>query len=340
MTSWASHAASLLRDDARAMMVTVCSVEGSAPREPGAKMIVTRDGQWGTIGGGNLEFSAVRRAREILADAARKALFEDYPLGPAFGQCCGGRVRVGYEQLGRLDVDWLQNTSDLIESGAAVVLARDLSGGDDAPARSLLDRAVSAGEPAFVFLDASAAAISASMPPIEECAAIREIIAEERACVFVFGAGHVGLAITRILEAMPVTVTLVDRRRDQLPTSAGPNVKLVCAEDETAIARAAPAGSCFLVMTHSHDIDYELTLEILKRADSAYCGLIGSETKRARFERRFRRAGLEDSHLRRLTCPIGANGLKGKAPAAIALSAAHEMLLAHQAHAREGGIWT
>jgi xanthine dehydrogenase accessory factor len=340
MTSWLSRAASLLREGTPAMMVTVCSVEGSAPREPGAKMIVTKSDQWGTIGGGNLEFSAIKRAREILANATYKPIFEDYPLGPAFGQCCGGRVRICYEQLAGHDLGWLESTIGLVESGASVALQRNLSEADHAarPARALREH-VGNGRPALIFLDASDAPTLTSMPPLEECAAIREVVADERARVFVFGAGHVGTAITKILEVMPVNATLVDRRTEQLPGSAGANVELVCADDEVAIARAAPAGSCFLILTHSHDIDYELTLEILTRGDSHYCGLIGSETKRARFERRLRRAGLDDAQLRRLTCPIGANGLKSKAPASIALSAVHEMLLAHQAHAMEGATW-
>lgn len=340
-TSWLADAAKLISDGRPTLMVTVCSVEGSAPREVGARMIVTPTEQSGTIGGGNLEFSAIARAREILAGDQSEAVFEDYPLGPAFGQCCGGRVRLGYERLCAPDLGWLRQTIDLIESGRTAVLERRLSGTPDEPrpTRLLARRAPAEHLPAFAFLDVSGAALASSMAPIEDCAGLREAVADARARVFIFGAGHVGGAAAQILQAMPVKATLIDRRTDQLPTHLGARIEIVCSAQETEIARTAPAGACFLVMTHSHDIDYELVLEILKRGDSAYCGLIGSLTKRARFERRLRRAGLGDAQLGALICPIGANGLKSKLPASIALSAVHEMLLAHQRHETETKAW-
>ena len=112
-------------------------------------------------------------------------------------------------------------------------------------------------------------------------------------------------------------------------------MKIIASEDEVAVAQSAPAGACFFVVTHSHQLDYELVLEILKRGDSAYCGLIGSQTKRSRFERRLRRAGVSQDAVEGLICPIGGGSLKSKHPAVIALSAIHEMLLAHQAHRKD-----
>lgn len=73
------------------ILVTVSSVRGSAPRDPGAWMVVTPQGIRGTIGGGQLEYMAIDRARAMMRKGEARAEM-DIPLGPEIGQCCGGRV--------------------------------------------------------------------------------------------------------------------------------------------------------------------------------------------------------------------------------------------------------
>lgn len=75
------------------ILVTVSSARGSAPRDAGAWMVVTENGTRGTIGGGQLEYMAIDRARAMLSKGERQAQM-DVPLGPEIGQCCGGRVRL------------------------------------------------------------------------------------------------------------------------------------------------------------------------------------------------------------------------------------------------------
>ncbi|MDZ4375630.1 MAG: XdhC family protein, partial [Phenylobacterium sp.] len=82
----------------------------------------------------------------------------------------------------------------------------------------------------------------------------------------------------------------------------------------------------FAIFTHSHELDYRLTRAILERGDFAYLGLIGSRTKRARFESRLLADGFTTDALQRLVCPIGISALKGKAPAVIAVSLAAQLL--------------
>lgn len=305
-------------------------------------MLVTARGFSGTIGGGALEYSAIARARGMLADQSRDIAFEDFPLGPALGQCCGGRVRIGYERLEPRDLDWLQHAGEIVKDGEAVILERSLphAQNDKTQRRAFRSDAAGKGACAFAFLGGDGAALSDVMPPLEQCSGFREIIADDRVGVYVFGAGHVGSAIVAILEALPATVAWIDRRADFFPESVGDNVSIAATDNETGVAASAPAGACYFVLTHSHQLDYELVREILKRGDSIYCGLIGSKTKRARFERRLRRAGVEEASLSHLSCPIGGGGLEGKSPAIIALAAVHEMFLARQAHERGKQRWT
>ena len=74
-------------------MISVVKVEGSAPREAGARIIVTPLGFHGTIGGGTLEWHAIARAQTLLGNPTQHRL-SVHSLGPDFGQCCGGRVQL------------------------------------------------------------------------------------------------------------------------------------------------------------------------------------------------------------------------------------------------------
>ena len=97
-----------------------------------------------------------------------------------------------------------------------------------------------------------------------------------------------------------------------------------------------PLNSCYLVMTHSHAIDFEICDRILRRGDAAYCGLIGSVSKRRRFEKRYREQGMLQATIDKLVCPIGIDGISGKKPAEIAVSAAAEVLRAYERAALRG----
>lgn len=77
--------------------VRVISAKGSTPRDEGAEMFVGPDSVEGTIGGGQLEYMAIDRARRMLESGEARAEM-DIPLGPEIGQCCGGRVRLSLDR--------------------------------------------------------------------------------------------------------------------------------------------------------------------------------------------------------------------------------------------------
>lgn len=138
--------------------------------------------------------------------------------------------------------------------------------------------------------------------------------------VLIFGAGHVGRALAQVLAQMPFDVTLLDSREDELARAKGARILLTALPE--AQIRAARPGAAFVVMTHDHGLDFLLTTEALRRGDAAYVGLIGSATKRARFLREARAAGVDTA---RLTCPIGAGRSPDKRPGIIALFTAAEI---------------
>ena len=94
-----------------------------------------------------------------------------------------------------------------------------------------------------------------------------------------------------------------------------------------AAVQAAPNGTVFVVMTHSHQLDEDICFEVLQRGDFAWLGLIGSATKRRRFEHRLQKRGIETSGVAQLVCPIGLDGIRGKQPATIALSLVAQLML-------------
>jgi xanthine dehydrogenase accessory factor len=144
--------------------------------------------------------------------------------------------------------------------------------------------------------------------------------------VVLFGAGHVGRALARVLGVVPCRVTWIDGRAHEFPSEVPANARVVVTDGALAEAAQAPGGSYFLVMTHSHALDFELVEAILRRGDFAYCGMIGSATKRRTFENGLAKHGVSAATLARFTCPIGIPGIKGKEPGAIAVAVAAELL--------------
>ena len=148
---------------------------------------------------------------------------------------------------------------------------------------------------------------------------------ERRTPLLLFGAGHVGRALVFALAPLPFSIRWIDEREDAFPPHIPVQTTPILTSDSTAELAHAPAGAFVLVMTHSHPLDLVVTGEALKR-DFPFVGLIGSATKRARFERRFRALKIAEERIRALACPIGVPGIAGKEPAVIAASVAAQLL--------------
>ncbi|SEG50433.1 xanthine dehydrogenase accessory protein XdhC [Marinobacterium lutimaris] len=149
--------------------------------------------------------------------------------------------------------------------------------------------------------------------------------------IVLFGAGHVGRALVPILATLPCRIRWVDAREDEFPAMLPEGVEKVVNEFPVDEIARQPADSYFIVMTHNHQLDQELTEAILKRNDFSYFGLIGSQTKRKKFEHRLKAKGFDDSLLERMTCPMGIPEVKGKLPAEIAVSVAGEVIAQYNA---------
>jgi xanthine dehydrogenase accessory factor len=155
-----------------------------------------------------------------------------------------------------------------------------------------------------------------------------------------YGAGHVGRAIATLLATLDVEVDWIDERDAEFPDALLPgapwpaHIRKVCVDAIDAEVPQAAPDSCYLVLTHNHDLDLRITEAILRRGDFAFLGLIGSKTKRQRFVHRFERRGIAPEVIERMTCPIGLPGIDGKQPELIAVAVVAQLLQAHGWQAR------
>ncbi len=257
---WLQALTQLRADGAPGVLVTVAEVRGHAPRDSGAKMVVGTDRIWGSVGGGNLEETAIARARAMIADGTARpdsstARLSAHARTEHGRQCCGGEVRLLFEPF---------------------------------PARPV---------------------------------------------VAIFGVGHVGFELARILSRLELRVHLVDSRAEQLDqlrladvTAGSADIQVHRAVLGEVVLEQLPAGAQVLIMTHDHAEDFALCDAALRRPGLDFVGLIGSAAKWARFRAQLIDAGHDAGTLSRITCPIGLPGLSGKEPAVIAVGVAAQLL--------------
>jgi xanthine dehydrogenase accessory factor len=332
---WIAALARHRAPDAVAVLVTVVATRGSVPRAPGTRMLVLADAIEGTIGGGHLEFAAIDIAR-ALAGAAGGATLRRFTLGASLGQCCGGVVELLFEPL-RATPAWLDALAAARRDGSEAALVTALSG--QPPAGHLVVTAATRwgtlGSPrddeqavalARAAIDGHEPARRARLAGASGSEVFVDVVRPPAFGIALFGAGHVGRALVRLLADLPCRVTWVDSRDAIFPPTVAANVECVATDAPEAEVSAAPPVTFFLVMTHSHALDERLVEAILARDDFAYCGLIGSRAKRARFERRLAARGVPRERLAAITCPIGVPGVEGKEPEIIAVAVAAELL--------------
>jgi xanthine dehydrogenase accessory factor len=325
MTDWIAGLRAALAAEGRAVRVTVAGTRGSAPREAGAQMIVTPSRAFGTIGGGHLEFEAIRIAREALAAAADGAWIARFPLAARLGQCCGGVATVLFQRFDSQSDASLDALARRVERGEPAAVASAIAANASVPVLVAPDAAL----PRAVIAAADTLRHSDSPPVLVDDAGtswfVERVVANDFRVV-IFGNGHVGRALVQVLGALPCAVTWVDEREHDFPATVPSNIAIVASDLPEAEVRAAAPGSMFLVMTHSHALDFDLVGAILARGDARYVGMIGSKSKRAQMERRLGERGFDAAAIARVVCPIGMVGIAGREPGAIAVAVAAELL--------------
>ena len=348
--SWLEPLADALARDRPAVLVVVASVQGSAPREPGTAMVVSRDGCHGSIGGGHLEFEALRMARDALVDdASDGAWIVRFPLAARLGQCCGGVATLAFARIERRARAWIESALTCARTSESFALVTRIAQATAESASMLVTHDDTRGSLGTRELDSSAIALARTrLAGVAQHAALVRFAEDDTTTllvqierpdpfpVLVFGNGHVGRALVGALGVVPAQLRWIDSRADDFPDRVPDNVRIVVTETPEDEIEQAPAGSFVVVTTHSHALDFSLIETALARDDWRYIGLIGSASKRAQFERRLAARGFPTEAFARVHCPIGAHGvaIRAKHPGAIAIAIAAELLLVREAGAR------
>lgn len=231
------------------VLVTVIHVEGSTPRGLGTKMVVTEHTTFDTIGGGNLEHSVTRNARELLNNNISMPQKQSFPLSSRLGQCCGGHVGV------------------------------------------LL-------EPTLV----------------------------NATTIAVFGAGHVAKSLVPILSQLNVKIKWIDQRKEEFPIEVPSNVEKWVTDFPTDSLVDLPDHCLALVLTHNHQLDFDLVLSAIKQERFGFIGMIGSNTKAKRFKYKLKQRGLSEELINQLVSPVGNLDIKGKKPVEVAVSISAQII--------------
>ncbi|KUJ76208.1 molybdenum cofactor sulfurylase [Ruegeria marisrubri] len=281
----------------RVVRVVIAAIKGSSPREVGAAMLVWRDGQSGTIGGGTLEYRAAEAARRQ-TDPAR---LSHHALGPDLGQCCGGAITLVSEVY---DAEAVAALDDM-------VVARPVAGAQmPLSIKRLLARSRGQG--------------IAPEPQLIDGWMVEPVHKPARG-LWIWGAGHVGRALADVLAPLPdLAITWIDTAPERFPDTVPAGVTVVPAAKPAELVRHAPRDAEHLVLTYSHSLDLELCNRLLLH-DFRFAGLIGSATKWARFRSRLAALGHPPERIGRITCPIGDPAL-GKHPQMIAVGVAAQLL--------------
>lgn len=334
VNEWIEELSDLAAAGEPAVLVTVAGIRGSAPREIGAKMIVTATETIGTIGGGQLEFQSTRIAVGLLEDD-RNSL-RSFPLGSSMGQCCGGVVEILFEPVTAGMPAWLRDLRALHGQRQPAMVVTRIS--RTAPAKFVVTADGVFGDDEN---DKRMVAVARDMLEGEQQDARRQVqefyepVVMPDLNIAVFGAGHVGFAVVAALSGLDCNIRWIDSRRSMFRNVPG-NVRAIETSEPALEVAAMPPGSFYLVMTHSHSLDFDICDRILRREDARYSGLIGSLSKRRRFEKRYRQQGMSQSMIDKLICPIGVDGISGKKPAEIAVSVAAEVLKVRELAAMAG----
>lgn len=298
--------------DGVAALVSVLVARGSTPREAGSRMIVTRgDAISGTIGGGRLELESIRRATSLLEAGRDTTELQRLALGPSIGQCCGGDVELAIEIFGRDRLDQLERlagaeaagpfqTTTVLTDGEPTV--REIVGAERC-------------QPYARLAEGSRLEESFGIP-------LRELL--------LFGAGHVGRALVLALAPLPFAVRWIDGRPEAFPDLPLANLTRVVSDHPVDELARVGEEAFVLIMTHDHGLDLEILDAALRLDRFPYVGVIGSATKRARFEHRLKALGHDGDRCRAFVCPIGIPGISSKEPAAIAASVVAELLIEDQ----------
>jgi len=313
MNVWRA-AADLIREGASGALATVARVRGSTPVPAGTKMLVGAEGRLiGSVGGGCVEAEVIGAALEAQRRRSPTLLTHhlNADLAGDLGLSCGGTVDIFVEPL-LAEQSYLRviESAATAESGL-VRTATEWGGGGGRPIKT------------FERLDASAPGAAATLTRDGRFVEERLLLAPR---VFVFGAGHVGAAITRAAAAAGFRVVVIDDRVEYADPARFPaGVDVLAADIDDALMRyELLAADAVVIATRGHRDD-ALILERVATSPAGYVGLLGSRRKKVVVTKGLKAAGVPAKSLQRVRVPVGL-AIGAITPEEIAVSVVAELI--------------
>ena len=304
----------LLKTGQWGMLVTVTHATGSTPRGTGAAMVVQSDGTaFGTIGGGNVEFEAQKKAVNLLAEKKREVHQFRFVQGDAasLGMVCGGDLTVYFQPIAPACLPLFER---LQEATCDTWFLQNTATG----AMEVCNRSQNKDMEPLLKMDAVAQGDWLSIPVVQG------------GKVYIFGGGHVCQALVPVLQSVGFAPVVFDDRAQFTDKRLFPNARDVILGDFGNIAKdvVLTPSDAVVVMTRGHQADYEVLSQLLGQA-GWYFGCIGSKTKLALCRARLLEHGIAEEVYEKLHAPIGLP-LGGRTPEEIAISVVAELIAVRQ----------
>ena len=348
MNSWLKPVKTAITLNNGFVLLTIISTKGSTPCSNGDKIVFSGgESVFGSIGGGNLEFKALSFAEELLSLNSNGTYLKKYPLGASLGQCCGGYVNVMFESFIQSDAtnSWIETVSNLLQDNEDFIVATIVDSNseiefsskkfvyldgnlspniDDKKISSLITKSAKdllllSDSPTIVQFENQSGALT------EVC--FEKLLTSEFQPVVVFGAGHISRALMPILINLPIKIYWVDDRAEQFDKYQGETsqINIIC-DDFVQSIPDLPNNSYCLVISYSHQIDFEICEKMIIQNNFSYLGMIGSEIKGKKFRERFQQKKYPEEVINKFICPIGDKQKFLKSPAAIAVTIAMDLI--------------
>ena len=352
MNSWLKPVSNAISLNNAFVLLTVIETKGSTPCSRGDKIVFAGGRSiFGSIGGGNLEFKALGFAKNLLSVKINTIHLEKYPLGATLGQCCGGYVKVMFESFVETDsspknfFSWVDTAVSLIEKNQDFVITTLIN--KHSEKEHSYQKFIYSSDNNVVFSseselskeihDSVSDLMSASEGPSviefkDESGLLTEVCLEKVVCseiqaVAVFGAGHISRALMSIITKLPINIYWIDDRPLQFEQYKDDTsqINIIC-DDFSAGLIDLPDNAYCLVITYSHQIDFDICEQIISKNKFSYLGMIGSAIKGKKFRDRFLQKGYPEKTVDKFTCPIGEKQKFLKSPTAIAVTIAMDLI--------------
>lgn len=311
--------------------VVITRTHGSTPRDAGASMIVASDDFIGTIGGGKLEYLALAEARDMLQKTGgplRKT--QQFVLGTELRQCCGGVAWLLLELFGPDHLVKLREQRNNLKADSFIMRPTDFDGLFFNTAQHMDDMRQwpMIADTLRQYMNGDTAQSLILINDEENTHQwVLEPAAKSTAPLYIYGAGHVGRALVRVMEDTPFEITWVETDESRFPSEVPHGVKTVVAPSQADYAAQVGTNDAFhVVMTYSHEADLEICRAVLLQGQGQYLGLIASETKKAKFINRLKKDGVSAQAFDMFKCPIGLLSFKHKEPSIVAISIAAQLI--------------